>query len=219
MHMKCVILNPLIPIVFFICFVQNGVLLAQYNIDTLSYHTSFSIDDMSLENLTSDKFYNCESESSDNLIYFIDNDSAYKIMIPDNWEVYEDIIDSVDGAIFSNPQHPIEDLDIIVITEIKNNSMDIESYFKQELFNLITKGKDEFDLNSFGEANISEKNIYWIHSRKKSDSLSSGDYTYYFMNQSNKNIYYVQSVVHGDINTDQRHCNLRKLIETFEFID
>lgn len=175
---------------------------------------SFKVKDISIENLSNDQLIDCTTDLhiEKNIR---DKNKMYSLRIPKNWMSEETHTDGNNGIIISKNS---TSLDILGIVEISNDTLNLNQLFQKDFISAM-KEETDIELIDAGTANLNGLNSYWIFHKSKMDGLNFWSFTYYLQNIKNNNFYLISTSVCSNNNDLTAHCELRQIVNTFQFID
>ncbi len=177
------------------------------------------ISEWTLENLSNDRFENCKTITEWNYKKFTDCKNIFSIQIPSLWHIVEDIVEDTHGIVSSDTTKSLINSELIIVTEIENDSLELDEYFRTAIFQLFTT-ETKFEFMEAGESKIGGKESFWLSYVDNSDSINYTAYLYYLKNNNkNRNFYLIESGTYGSDNIEQKQCMLRQVVGTFTFLD
>ncbi|BAO55945.1 hypothetical protein [Nonlabens marinus] len=198
--------------VIILLLLSSSICVAQIDLDL-----PMKVNKISFENPSRDSFEDCRTLNIHHQLKTVVNiGNDYSIEVPENWEVFENLVPETPGIIISLEHDGMSDL--IGVVEVEKENVDLEKYFTQELTSLwFGSSSEEWTYVEAGIGHIGEKETYWLHEESIVETELIQNIFYYVEGNSKTQVFLVNMALIGPkINVRERFCNLRRWLETFQ---
>ncbi|MGD1846028.1 MAG: hypothetical protein ACFB10_11600 [Salibacteraceae bacterium] len=166
------------------------------------------------EEFSEDKFSNCSAKNQWELEAVVNG--SYSIDLPANWQI--GIVNNGQMLFATDTTLSMHNTNSIKIDEI-SFGFHLESYFNETVARFSTVN-EELKFLDCGNATVAHQKALWMAYQAVSDTINQDSYAYYIQNKNvSPSIYILETYTTGSQNIEQRHCDLRKIVETFQFVE
>lgn len=182
--------------------------------DKTEQEVTFKVKEVTIENLSVDLLIDCKSDLKVSRT-INDSHKIYSLKIPKDWNFEETVTDGLNGIIISKDS---SSLNLIGIVEIPNDSLSLDQFFQKEFIRAMLD-KTGIEIIDAGTAKINGLESYWIFHKSELETEYLWTYLYYAKNNKNNNFYLINTSMFAKGNDSEIQCELRKIVNTFKFIE